>query len=118
MNEKDKEQLGRAYEKMANRSKIDQAKANLRAIAERVMVKVEQIEGRTMQLTTDKRRLFPWEEKLQILGALDEVVDLIVEYLRADGIFPGLQEVLEKMEPPKPEEKDPPLCSLPGVEDE
>jgi hypothetical protein len=86
MNEKDKKQLGCAYEKMAeetNRSKIEQAKGKLRAIAERVIVLVEQIEGRTLQLTTDKRRLFPPDEKYRIYGALDEVVDLIVEHLQS-----------------------------------
>lgn len=65
------------------RNKIEDAKGKLRAVAERVMVKIEQIEGRTLGFTTDKRRLFPQDEKYQIYGALDEVVDLIVEHLSA-----------------------------------
>lgn len=65
------------------RNRIEEAKGKLRAVAERVMVKVEQIEGRTMQFTTDKRRLFPPNEKYEIYRDLDEVVDLIVEHLQS-----------------------------------
>lgn len=64
------------------RSKIEQAKGKLRAVAERVMIKIELIEGRTLQHTTDRRRLFPPDTKDEIYRALDEVVDLIVQDLK------------------------------------